>query len=123
MRYNDYTDLYTFNAFKALTSSEKSALLVKRMLPHTGDNFKELAKRGTLVAMMALFVEERDYGFLPFDNMTFKDWLDVQAVQDTNNERWAATPSRSRLWTSVTRRSLNTATTSPKSPTTFANLQ
>jgi hypothetical protein len=94
MRYNDYTDLYTFNAFKALTPSEKSALLVKRMLPHTGDNFKELAKRGTLVAMMALFVEERDYGFLPFDNMTFNDWLNVQAVQDTHNERWAATPEQ-----------------------------
>ena len=94
MRYNDYTDLYTFTAFKALTSSEKSALLVKRMLPHTGETFQALAKRGSLVAMMALYTEERDYGFLPFDNMTFKDWLDVQAVQDTKNERWAATPEQ-----------------------------
>ena len=94
MRYNDYTDLYTFSSFKALTASEKSALVLKRMLPHTGETFQALAKRGSLVAMMALYTEERDYGFLPFDNMTFNEWLDVQAVQDTNNERWAATPEQ-----------------------------
>lgn len=94
MRYNDYTDLYTFTAFKALTSSEKSALLVKRMLPHSSETFKELAKRGSLVAMMALYTEEKEYGFLPFDNMTFNEYLDNEAVSLTNNERWAATPEQ-----------------------------
>ena len=91
---NDYTDLYTFTAFKALTSSEKSALLVKRMLPHSSETFKELAKRGSLVAMMAVYTEEKEYGFLPFDNMTFNEYLDNEAVSLTNNERWAATPEQ-----------------------------
>lgn len=93
-RYNDYTDLYTFSSFKALTASEKSALVLQRMLPHSTESFKELAKRGSLVAIYALYTEEREYGFLPFDNMTFNDWLDVQAVSDTRNERWAATPEQ-----------------------------
>lgn len=94
MRYNDYTDRYSFNAFKALTSSEKSALLVEKIKPTSSECFLSLAKRGSLVAMMALYAEERDYGFLPFDGMTFKDWLDVQSVQYTRNERWAATPEQ-----------------------------
>jgi hypothetical protein len=97
MRHNDYTDRYSFNAFKGLTSAEKSALLVQKMLPHSSDNFKELAKRGTLVAMMALYAEEREYGFLPFDGMTFNEWLDSEAVSLTNNERWAATPEQVKM--------------------------
>jgi hypothetical protein len=94
MRYNDYTDLYTFTSFKALTASEKSALIVKRYIPNATETFKSLAKRGTLVAMMALYNEERGYGFLPVDGMTFNQYLDYTAVGDTLNERWSATPEQ-----------------------------
>jgi hypothetical protein len=92
MRHNDYTDRYSFSAFKALSVSEKAALLAEKNKNHLSDAYQTLAKRGSLVVMWAWYQEERAFDCLNAHYMTFNEWLESEAVTSTSNERWAATP-------------------------------
>jgi len=93
-RYNDYTDLYTFNAFKALATSEKAALLAEKNEKHLSPAYQTLAKRGSLVVMWAWYKEERAFDCLNAHYMTFDEWLTSEAITSTHNERWAASPEQ-----------------------------
>lgn len=92
MKSNHYTARYSFTTFKALTTSEKSALLVEHNKNHLSEGYKTLAKRGSLVVMWAWYKEERAFDCLNASTMTFNEWLDGEAQFSCDNERWSATP-------------------------------
>jgi hypothetical protein len=94
MKYNDYTAKYTYESFKKLTVSEKSALLSQAVIEHgfCPASFTTLAHRSPILAMQDIYNGEKKMGFPLASESDFNFWLDNEATSLTQNERWYLTP-------------------------------